>query len=490
MEISIRKRLVLGVLGALLVTWLIMIVLVYRSSAHEIAEIYDASLASYARVLATLMAHEAEEERDIEEKLRQVVQELGMVTVKKSRVLSALLSSYNNPGHEEDYLTLEIVKKSQDSHHYESKIGFLIKGEDGRGLLRSSPDLPFAQITNGYHTISSGDERWRVFGLTEHTRAIGVMVGEKLEVRTELQLEILTNLLWPFVFALPVILLLLFGLITKGLRPLQVVAEKVATRSHLSLEPLSTAATPVEIRPLVDEINRLFTRIERALENERRFTANAAHELRTPLAAIKTQVQVLQMDAGAELEPAISRILSGVDRTTHLVEQLLTLARTEARSHKSMEFKPVNLSSLVKTLMRELGSQADDKNIAMSFEDKTNIKTVQGDEALLQILIRNILDNALRYTPVNGQVKVTTEWVDDRFQLSVEDSGPGIPAEQQELLFQRFQRGANNSQNGVGLGLHIVRQITNLHDIEINLDPRPLASGLIFRLIFSNRKSR
>ncbi len=486
-DTSIKRRLVVGVIGTLLVTWLIMIALVYRSSAHEIAEIYDASLATYARVLATLMMHEAREELDIEKKLKQVVSELGLETVKKSRVLSEVLSDYDHPAESGDYLTLEPAETNRDGHEYESKIAFLIKSADGRVLLRSSVVVPMEEIVNGYRTIDNKDGQWRVFGLTEHTGAIGVMVGERLEVRTELLQEILLNLLGPFVLALPLILLLLIGIIKKGLGPLKKVAEKVAARSHLSLEPLSTEATPLEVVPLVDEINDLFIRIEQAMENERRFTANAAHELRTPLAAIKTQVQVLQLDAGKELEPYIAPIVSGVDRTTHLVEQLLTLARAEARSHQNLKFDEIDLVPIIRNLMRDKGKQAEEKNISLSFVNNTQNQKVMGEAGLLNIIMRNILDNALRYTPVNGSVKIIAEMVGDRFQLAFEDSGPGIPPEQRELMFQRFQRGPENQEKGVGLGLHIVRQIAELHGIEIQLlSPEP-GRGFVFQLLFSNR---
>jgi two-component system, OmpR family, sensor histidine kinase QseC len=487
---SIKKRLTLGVIFVLLIAWLIGVVLVYRGSTHEVAEVYDASLASYARVLAALMAHEAEEEQDIQEKLQRIVEELGMETVQSSRILSEAVDKYTDPGQISDYLTLEPANVNHDAHPYESKIAFLIKAADGRILLRSSSQIPFDQIVNGFHTINSENTQWRVFGLTEKKNSIAVMVGEKIEIRTELLEVILGNVLWPFFLILPLIALILIGVINKGLKPLQIVAKRVSTRSHLSLEPLSIEATPVEILPLVDEINHLFNRIEKALENERRFTANAAHELRTPLAAIKTQVQVLQMNSTPELEPGIDHILSSVDRMTHLVEQLLVLARTEARSHTGIEFRQVNLAALVSRIMKDMSNEAFNKNLTLAFENHTTGEMVQGDETLLQIVIQNIIDNAIRYTPENGSVKVTLEIISDKPVLSVKDSGPGIPVEQQEQMFQRFQRGTDQGQKGVGLGLYIVRQITRLLNIDIKLETASSGQGLVFKLSFNEKSIR
>ena len=484
-DTSIRKRLLIGVIGALLITWVIVISLVYRSSKHEIAEVYDASLASYARVLATLMSHEAKEEFVIQQKLKQIVQELGVEMVKSSQTLSEVISKNATPNTTADYLTLEPAKTSHVGHQYESKIAFLIKAADGRVLLRSSTEAPFNKAVNGFQSVNYGNDSWRLFGLTEKKNAITVMVGEKIEVRRELQQDILTNVLWPLVFILPVIALLLFYIISKGLKPLLAVAEKVSRRSPLSLEPISRDATPVEVLPLVDEINHLFKRIEQALENERRFTANAAHELRTPLAAIKTRVQVLQLSASPELETDINNILASVDRTTHLIEQLLTLARAEAKSHSGIEFTVVGLASLARSMLKDMSNQALSKNIDLSFEDKTDNEKIQSDEALLQIIIRNILDNAIKYTPANGSVKVSLKKAAGKLQFSVEDSGQGLLQEQQELMFQRFQRGSNNGENGVGLGLFIVRQTTNLLDIKIKLEPPSSEHGFIFSLIFS-----
>jgi len=483
-EISIKGRLLVGVISVLLFIWLIVIVLVYQSSAHEIDEIYDASLASYARVLASLMAHEAAEEQEINEKIQQAVKELGSDYLQHSSALSDLLTIYRSPYKSEDYITLELAER-QRSHPYESKIAFLVKASDGKVLLRSSPDVSFENVDTGYHNINNNGNDWRVFGLWVPRLAMSVIVGENVKVRTELQDEILMNVLFPFLVSLPIIALLIMGAINKGLKPLKAITERVSKRSPTSLAPFQINNVPSEVLPLVDELNHLFQRIDQALDNERRFTANAAHELRTPLASLKTNIQVLQLSATEEQQDSIDKVLRGIDRATHLVEQLLALARAEAESHEDIKPQSVNLESLVETIMIDTGHHALEKDIEISFEKHTDKYDVQTDEGLLQMIIQNILDNAIRYTPVGGSVNVKLREASGIIELLVEDSGPGIPDELQEVMFQRFQRGTQNGVRGVGLGLSIVKQIAQLLDIEIVMTNATTKGGLIVRLIFS-----
>ncbi len=482
-EISIRKRLLVGVIGTIFLSWFVVIGLVYKSSHNEIGEIYDASLASYARVLTELMAHEAMEEQLLVEKIQQLVDEIGIESVQKSKVLSGFLAKYQNPDTTEDYLSLDLTK-SVRGHEYESKKAFLVKALDGRVLLRSSENVPFQTIVDGYQTTLIAGERWRLFGLTEPENAIAIMVGENIEVRTELQNEIVINTIWPFLALLPFIALIILVVINQGLKPLQSVAQKVSKRSPSSLDGLSLDAVPVEVLPIVKELNHLFERIRQALDNERRFTSNAAHELRTPLAVLKTHVQVLQMKANEELQPTISRLLNGIDRATHMVQQLLTLARSEAKELEGITFVEIDLAALTRSVMNDYANLALERNITLSFEGDIENSLVKGDKALLESVIRNLIDNAVRYTPVAGSISVSIAKRPDGLQLRIEDTGPGIDPAKKELMFQRFQRGNGNGEQGVGLGLFIVKQIIELHHIDFSLENSTSTGGLIVRLGF------
>jgi two-component system, OmpR family, sensor histidine kinase QseC len=482
-EISVRKRLLAGVMIAISLIWLAVIGLVFNSSSNEIGEVYDAALASYARVLATLMAHEAIEEREVQQKLEQLVSELGEQTAQKIPVLRDLMEKFQSPSESADYLRLDLTATIQ-GHHYESKIVYLVKAADGRVLLRSSTQAPFEEATEGYQTVTSGGDRWRIFRLTVPEEAVAVMVAENVDIRSELLRKIVVNGLWPFLIVMPVIALVILGVINKGLQPLQLITQKVSQRSPLSLEPLSNASVPVEILPLVNELNHLFQRIEQTLENERRFTANAAHELRTPLAALKTHTQVLQLNATAGMRPAITQILHGIDRATHMVEQLLTLARAEAKANEGIEFKRLELASLVRGVLMDIAGLALDKEIKLSFDNRTGSAWVKGDEALLQIVIRNLVDNAIRYTPAKGSVKVSLDETAGEIRLGVEDTGPGIDPDKQGLMLQRFQRNDNADQQGVGLGLCIVNQIVGLHHNSLELKNASARGGLVVRLAF------
>ncbi len=487
-EPSIRRRLLVGVMSAILLIWILVIVLVYHASSHEIDEVYDAALASYARVLATLMKHEAEEEQAFNQQFRRLVEELGMETVRRSQVLSALLEKQQATITPEDYLSLDIAK-SIPEHPYESKIAFLIKAADGSVLLRSSSDAPLSNDIDGYITRQINGESWRMFGLTDLDDGVTVVVGENIEIRTELQREILANGLWPFLVLLPVIIMAILGAISKGLRPLQTVTARVASRSPTSLTPLSKQGTPVEILPLVEALNDLFTRVQQALDNERRFTANAAHELRTPLAAIKTHAQVLQMNAAPDTQPSINQVIRGIDRASHMVQQLLTLARAEIKVQEGTTFHSLNLVSVTRNVMLDFANLALEKEINLSFDHDVDNVTVQADEALLQIVIQNLLDNAIRYTPAEGTVNVTLKEEQGKAVLTVEDSGPGIEPDKQAQMFQRFQRGEESDQLGVGLGLSIVNQVCQLHGIKLSMERSQALGGLAVTLIFSSRQA-
>jgi len=267
---------------------------------------------------------------------------------------------------------------------------------------------------------------------------------------------------------------------------LRALAETLSKRSPSSLEPIQEQDTPVEVMPLVSGLNLLLGRVSQARDNERRFTANAAHELRTPLAALKTHAQVLQMQARGENLASVNEMLVGIERATHLLEQLLTLARTEARSSDDISSQSINLAHSIQRVISDVSGMAFAKNIQLSFDDRAGKSRVAGDETLLRVLLRNLLDNAIRYTPANGEVNVALYEAADIVHLTVQDTGPGIPADQVQRLFQRFQRGHEVAEQGAGLGLSIVSQIARLHNIDIKFVESDYGSGLRVELLFAS----
>jgi two-component system sensor histidine kinase QseC len=481
---TIRRRLLVGLTAVVLLLWGIVGAFVYRAAQEEVEEVFDAALAQEARVLATLLLHEAEEEEERTRYLQQLLEELGPSALEESPLLAQLAEQYLGNGEEEDYLT-PLSQGDAPGHRYESKIAFLVRYADGRVMIRS-PNAPTFDVPPiGFHTLEWEATPWRVFGLELPDSGLLVQVSEKQSVRQETVRYILVNSLWPMVLSLPVLGLIIYGLVGSGLRPLQRVAESVGRRDPGSLQPISTDAVPGEVVPMVEALNGLFQRVHHTLENERRFTANAAHELRTPLAALKTQAQAAQLNGGSgKFAPFLEQIVVGVDRATHLLEQLLTLARADAQQSETILQRQADLHGVARNLLAAIGEQALAKEINLSMEGETQPTFVRGDGDALAILLRNLVDNAIRYTPAGGEVTVRILKDADGVSLEVVDSGPGIPQAQRDTLFRRFQRGEGVEVNGSGLGLSIVKQIAHLHQAEVSLSEGADGKGLVVRISF------
>ena len=292
--------------------------------------------------------------------------------------------------------------------------------------------------------------------------------------REEVAGEIAQQLLKPMLFALPALALLLAVAIGLALRPLRQLARDVAERAPDRLDPLPVETLPAEVEPLVARLNSLFADIMRALENERRFTADAAHELRTPLAALKAQAQVAlaSVDA-AERQHALTQILVGCDRATHLVAQLLTLARLDANTPHPMQdlaLRPIAEEALAMSAGEAIEHHCD---LVLHEGDAQ----VRGDALLLQVLLRNLIDNALRHSG-GAQIEVSIAQNDRRAVLAVSDNGRGIAADERGRVQQRFYRSAIDNSPGSGLGLSIVRRIAELHGGALDIDSPASGKGV------------
>jgi two-component system sensor histidine kinase QseC len=484
MPLSIRRRLLISLISAIAVSWVIAIAFVYVAAYHEVEEIYDAALAQQSRVLATLMIHESEEELKIRQDLRQLMDEAGEDLIKRSPLFRQLLKEYLEKGKTQDYLSL-IDKKNLPGHRYESKITFIVIDANDQVLLRSNMPVSFDQFTPGFSEHMLDGTLWRTFGLVEPESKLRVQVGEQHAVRQETVANIVFNSLWPLFPALPFIALVIWITVGRGLKPLKQVAVKVERRDPNSLVPISADGVPHEVVPMVESLNRLFTRVQSALDNERQFTANAAHELRTPLAALKATAQAKQLsDHDGEHERFLQQIVRGVDRTSHLLEQLLTLARMESQSMTMKHLQKVDLCQQVLEELSEIGQRALDRDIELSYDGPERDVHVFGYGPALQILIRNLIDNAIRYTPNGGQVRIAIQPESQEVLLKIEDTGPGIPLEQMNQVFQRFKRGEDVQAEGSGLGLSIVRRIIELHHGRIELENLHDKNGLRVNIYF------
>lgn len=343
---------------------------------------------------------------------------------------------------------------------------------DGVVLVRSAhaPATPLSSAL-GYANVQDGTgELWRSLILESSDRTYRVQIAESIPKRDKEALEIAVKTVQPLVLALPLALLAIYFSIRRGLKPLDDLASEVATRSSDNLTPLAGRNIPREAQPLVAAINRVLYRLGYSLESERRFTADAAHELRTPLAAARIQAQVALLSKNAEKrEHALNLTLAGLDRATRLVEQMLRLARLDPLAQLA-QTQPVSLVDLAQRVAAGVQDAVPHARIALELAG--NAAPVPGDPDLLEVALRNLIDNAIRYSPEGSEVTVALQAGDAPPVLSVRDNGPGVPEDELPRLMERFYRGESVTAEGSGLGLTIVGRIAELHGAALELDNR------------------
>ena len=339
---------------------------------------------------------------------------------------------------------------------------------NGAMLYLSRPGDPlFNRATLGFTDVVAGNRRWRVYSLAARDRII--QVAQPLELRRDLAADAALRSLAPLLAFAPLMALLIWWLVGSSLSPLQRLAREVGQRDARSLDEVSETDLTNEIAPLVKALNSLLSRLKRAFSSQRAFVADAAHELRSPLTALKLQLQLLARapDEAAKAD-ALGKLHDGVDRATHLIEQLLTAAQTDPND-AMVQLQSTDLAELTRQTIAEVFTFAQTRHIALELDAPEHLQ-IAADPARLRILARNLLDNAIRYTPEGGSVHVQVATDADRVLLVIEDSGPGIAASDRQRVFDRFYRGQRNQQSGSGLGLSIVKNIAEQHGAGVELD--------------------
>lgn len=338
----------------------------------------------------------------------------------------------------------------------------------GTRLYLSHPGSAMpVQARLGYASVSSPEGQWRLFSirLGDHV----VQVGQPQAVRDRLAASVALRTVWPFLAILPVLGFLIWLTVGRGLAPLEQLARELRGRSAQSLKPLPERGLPEEITPLAHALNALLHQLSQALETQRAFIADAAHELRTPLTAIKLQAQLAERARDdAERCQALAELKLGVERTSRLVGQLLTLARTENPGEPEAHVA-VRLDELAREVLAEQAALAEQKRIDLGLA-RAEPAALRAEPVALRTLISNLVDNALKYTPAGGRVDVLVYREDDRAVLEVKDSGPGIPEADRERVFGRFYRTPGSAAEGSGLGLAIVKHIAERHAGSVALE--------------------
>lgn len=338
-------------------------------------------------------------------------------------------------------------------------------------------DLRIAYMVLGEHGADS--DRW-----------VLIEVGETLEKRSQLANKIIASVILPQFVIIPLALILVWFGLSQGLRPLNRLRERIETRREADLSPIAAARVPEELQPLTEAFNSMLARMQHNMDAQRRFISDAAHQMRTPLAGLKMQAQLAMRESDPrQLRYALENISSSVDRASHLVNQLLAMARAEASEHSQQALAPVDLDQLLHETVETWVAQALERRIDLGYE-AAGPAYILGNIFLLREMINNLLDNALRYTPDEGRVTARVVPQGDFVLLEIEDSGIGIADDEAHKVFDRFYRVEGTGVEGSGLGLAIVREIAELHRAAASLRAHsPTATserppGAVARVVF------
>jgi two-component system sensor histidine kinase QseC len=432
-EMSIRRRLITLLLGSVTAAWFAVTIAAYFDAHREADRLLDDHLAQITSILAAGAGHELLE------------------------------------------LDPEDLEEFAEAGSYGHRVSFQVWNDSGE-LVLSSKDAPGRRLSpanEGFSDSELAGRRWRVFTIWDREQEYLIEVGEDHSIRETIAGRVALNALLPLVAGLPVLGLLVWWSIGRALRPLADLGDQVAAREPLELRPVDLTG-PAETMPLVRRLNELFERIRRASELERRFTADASHELRKPVAAIRAQAEVARTTPNTGTrDAALDQVIRASDRMADLLNQLLTLARLE-QSDAAASRGPVALDQVARAAIADLASVSAEE-VDIELDAATDVQ-VRGNATLLGILVRNLVANALRHGAPPVFVQVARQ--DGRVTLRVRDAGSGVSPDELERLGERFFRGSTAAGGGSGLGLSIVRRIAELHQATVTFAAGPAGRGL------------
>ncbi len=365
----------------------------------------------------------------------------------------------------------EVPKKAKHGRLDDDALAFAIYTPDGKMVLNDGEngrDIPYHYRRDGFDNgqLNDDNDEWRFLWLTAPDGKYRVVVGQEHEYRHEMALDVVRSQFTPWLVALPIMLLVLIVLLSRELRPLKKLSQTLRARTPDATDRLATQGVPIEVRPVVDALNQLFARTQAMMARERRFTSDAAHELRSPLTALKVQTEVAQLsldDPQAQAK-ALTQLHAGIDRASRLVEQLLTLSRLDSLESLD-DVEPLNMADLLQSVVMDSYHPAQQAGIEIRLNILDPQVTRTGQQLLLSLLVRNLLDNAVRYSPRGSRVEVTL----DTHSVIVRDNGPGIAPDALTRIGERFYRPPGQDQTGSGLGLSIVKRIAALHRMTVTL---------------------
>ena len=428
-RLSLRVRLTLIFLILASVTWLLSSFVAWKQTTDNVDELFDTHLILFAKRLSTLDLNE----------------------------INAADRMAQTPN------------KLKHGHVDDDALTFAIFTHDGRMVLNdgdNGEDIPYSYQREGVADgqLVGEDDPWRFVWMTSPDGKYRIVVGQEWEYREDMALAIVAGQLIPWLVALPIMLIIMMVLLGRELAPLNKLALALRMRDPDSEKPLNATGVPSEVRPLVESLNQLFARTHAMMVRERRFTSDAAHELRSPLTALKVQTEVAQLsdDDPQARKKALLQLHSGIDRATRLVDQLLTLSRLDSLDNLQ-DVAEIPLEDLLQSSVMDIYHTAQQAKIDVRLTLKANGIKRTGQPLLLSLLVRNLLDNAVRYSPQGSVVDVTLNA--DNF--IVRDNGPGVTPEALARIGERFYRPPGQTATGSGLGLAIVQRIAKLHDMNV-----------------------
>ncbi|AMH15960.1 two-component system sensor histidine kinase QseC [Citrobacter sp. FDAARGOS_156] len=434
-RLSLRIRLTLIFMILVLLTWLISSFVAWKQTTDNVNEMFDTQQMLFAKRLITL---------DLDE-------------------LKASERIAHTP------------KKFKHGHIDDDVLTFAVYTPEGKMVLHDGDNgqyIPYSYRREGFDDgyLTGDNDKWRFVWLTSADKKYRIVVGQEWEYREDMALAIVTAQLVPWLIALPLMLLILIVLLSLELKPLKKLAQALRLRDPESEDPLSLKGIPGEVRPLVESLNQLFTRIHTTMMRERRFTSDAAHELRSPLTALKVQAEVAQLsdDDPQARQKALMQMQTGIDRATRLVDQLLTLSRLDSLDNLQ-DVADISFEELLQSAVMDIYHPAQQAHIDVRLQINAHGITRTGQPLLLSLMVRNLLDNAIRYSPQGSIVEVTL----NARNFSVKDNGPGVAPEILTHIGERFYRPPGQSVTGSGLGLSIVRRIATLHGMSASFGNAP-----------------
>lgn len=440
-SISLQKRLSWYMISTLLVLTLLSGTGVYLGTTHEAEEMFGASLVQTARILNGVMTRD-------------------QILNNKQKLERAL-----------EIPSIARTDQNITGHKYENKLFFSVLDVD-RTVLLSSPHAPTIENitqTPGFSKIEIDGNTWNTFSLNSSDDGLRIIVGERNDINKEMVEYILQGLLWPLILLLPVILWFLLNLVKVALMPLQLVSDEVNKQDIRHLKTINVHGVPQEIDPLVNSLNQMIHNLDDAYNRERRFVSDASHELRNPLAALLINVEnAVEENTDEELGDSLNSMRESIIRLTHLVSQLLELSHLEnPLSLRNLE--PVDLSIICKQAIDSFQQNASNLHQQLELVIEGNNFQIMGSSALLQSLVNNLLDNAIKYCGEKAMIRLSCKQQQDKLKLCMDDSGPGLDAALRNSIVQRFFRAEQTNTEGAGLGLSIVKTIAETHSASMQI---------------------